>query len=121
MIRTLGIKRLRRGSKTAEAKYKLTMIQALIANRNPQLKEFWPMDKYLTPKEWGQVIAKAWSDSNFKSQLESDPVSAVKKNFNFSFDFLFKTPGKPDDLSDQQLSAVADGQSMALATPITCC
>ena len=69
MIRTLGIKPISRGSKITEAKYKLSMVQDLIASRNPQLKEIWPMDRYLTPKETARSIGVLVATlANWRSQ-----------------------------------------------------
>ena len=29
-------------------------------------------------KQWGQVVAKAWTDASFKKQLLADPAAALK-------------------------------------------
>lgn len=69
MIRTLGINPISRGSKITEAKYKLSMVQDLIATRNPQLKEIWPIDGYLTPKEAAQSVGVLVATlANWRSQ-----------------------------------------------------
>lgn len=69
MIRTLGINPVLRGNKNREAKYKLAKIRALISSRNPQLKEIWPMDRYLTPKEAAQSVGVLVATlANWRSQ-----------------------------------------------------
>lgn len=82
-------------------------------------------------KKWGQIIAKTWTDADFKKRLLSDPA-AVLKEYGLTVppdvkvrvvedtDTLvhFSLPPKPTDkeLSEEDLAAVAAG---AMAAP-TC-
>jgi hypothetical protein len=71
---------------------------------------------------WGKVVAKAWSDEEFKKQLLSDPAAVLKEHgINLSADVTLKVmadsakevhlilPERPTELSDAELSQVAGG------------
>lgn len=49
---------------------------------------------------WIQVVAKAWSDENFKRELLADPAKALETHFNYEIspdirlEILERQPGK---------------------------
>jgi len=74
------------------------------------------------------IIAKAWSDDNFKQELLNDPKTAIAENFQMQIPdsievqvleelpntYYFSIPVKPSvsaegELSDEELEAVAGG------------
>jgi len=82
------------------------------------------MDREEMNKKISQIIAKAWSDADFKARLLADPAETlrtegiefpagvkVKAVENTSEQFYLVIPQKPDDLSEEQLSSVAGGYS----------
>jgi hypothetical protein len=83
------------------------------------------MDREETNKKMGQVIAKAWSDAEFKARLLANPAetlqsegieipAGVKVNAveNTQEHFHLVIPMRPDELSDEQLDNVAGGDSV---------
>ena len=73
-------------------------------------------------KEWGKIVAQAWSDAGFKKRLLSDPVAVLKeKGFEVHQEMVVKVvedsaqmvhlilPERPAALSDAELSQVAGG------------
>lgn len=73
-------------------------------------------------KKISQLIAKCWSDENFKQKLLADPAATLKaegvelpadltvkavENTNKVFHLVI--PAKPTDLSDEDLDMVAGG------------
>ncbi len=73
-------------------------------------------------KKIGQLIAKCWSDENFKQKLLTDPAAtlkaegvelpaglSVKAMANTDKVFHLVIPAKPTDLSDEDLDMVAGG------------
>jgi hypothetical protein len=83
------------------------------------------MDREKTNKKMGQVIAKAWSDAEFKTRLLANPAetlqsegieipAGVKVNAveNTNERFWLVIPNKPDELSDEQLDNAAGGTSI---------
>ena len=80
-----------------------------------QLQEF--------TKQYGQVIAKAWADDEFKARLLADPASVLKAEGiavpdgvelraveNTDSVMYLTLPPKPsEDLSDEQLNQLARG------------
>jgi hypothetical protein len=74
-------------------------------------------------KQWGQLVARAWSDDEFKARLLAEPTPAlaeqgidippgieVQVHENTSTVLHMALPPKPtEDLSDEQLDAVAGG------------
>jgi len=80
------------------------------------------MDRAEMNKKMGQVIARAWSDADFKARLLADPAETlraegievpagvkVKAVENTDEQFYLVIPQKPDDLSEEQLDQVAGG------------
>jgi len=81
----------------------------------------------------GQLIAKAWSDADFKARLLANPAetlqaegievpAGVKVNAveNTNEQFFLVIPNKPDELSDEQLDNVAGGYG-EFSTPVWVC
>ena len=83
-------------------------------------------DPQAQQKKMGQIIAKAWSDENFKHQLVANPAAvlkaegveipagvAVRVMENTATVFHLVLPPKPTtgELSDEQLENVAGGFS----------
>jgi hypothetical protein len=78
-------------------------------------------------KQWGQLVARAWSDEAFKERLLADPDATlaeqgipippgveVRVHENSAAVVHLALPPKPgDDLSDEQLDAVAGGGDTA--------
>lgn len=80
--------------------------------------------RYLTAVQWSRVAALTWLDPAFKYALLSDPVNAIRDNFpDFEFDRLIRVPPKPDDLDDEQLDAIVNGDQEAVVIPYytPCC
>ena len=70
---------------------------------------------YLTETEWGQITAKAWRDAAFRHRLESDPEQAIRDAFpDFEFQRVFQIADPPEDLTEEQLESVSDGEGKAL-------
>ena len=82
-------------------------------------------------REWGQVVAQAWSDDSFKQRLLSDPEAALSERglpvqggkkirvVEDTADTVHVVlPAKPDELSDDQLDQAAGGQ--AFLVPCWC-
>lgn len=76
--------------------------------------------------QYNALIAKAWSDEDFKSRLLSDPADTLRsEGWNVPADATVKVveaaaspneitlmlPQKPAELSDEQLDSVAGGLS----------
>ena len=88
-----------------------------------------PMERQEYAKQWGQLVARAWSDAAFKQRLLADPAAAlaeqgipvppgveVRVHENSAVLFHLTLPPKPtDELSDEQLDAVAGGDSASTA------
>jgi hypothetical protein len=75
-------------------------------------------------KEWGKVVAKAWSDEAFKKRLLADPKTVLKENgVEIHAEVAVKViedsakvvhlilPERPAGLSDEELSQVAGGMT----------
>ncbi|TEB09923.1 NHLP leader peptide family RiPP precursor [Pelotomaculum propionicicum] len=80
------------------------------------------MGREAMSKKLGQIIARAWSDADFKARLLANPAETlqaagvevpagvkVKAVENTNEQFYLVIPQKPDDLSEEQLSNVAGG------------
>ncbi len=81
------------------------------------------MDPKDFQKAYGKLVAKAWSDDEFKVELLSDPMRVFKENSievpegievrmveNTADTMHFILPPKPsDELSDEQLESAAGG------------
>lgn len=76
-------------------------------------------------KKIGQLIAKCWSDENFKQKLLADPMATLKAEGvelpdglslvaaeNTDQVFHLVIPAKPTDLSDEDLDNVAGGSKI---------
>jgi hypothetical protein len=76
-------------------------------------------------KQWGQLVARTWSDEAFKQRLLAEPAAAlaeqgiavppdveVRVHENTAAVFHLTLPPKPsEELSDEQLDAVAGGDT----------
>jgi hypothetical protein len=73
-------------------------------------------------KEWGKIVAQAWSDGSFKQRLLADPAGVLKeRGFDVDDEITVKVvensaqtvhlilPERPAELSDAELSQVAGG------------
>ena len=80
------------------------------------------MDREEMNKKRGKVIAKAWSDADFRARLLANPAqtlqaegieipAGVKVNVveNTTEQFYFVIPKKVNELSDEELGNVAGG------------
>jgi len=74
---------------------------------------------YLTKHQWGQIIAEAWLDEDFKEALEENPEAAIKKRFGFRFDRLLKVPPRPANLTDEQLDELRQTDDAAFMCQTT--
>jgi hypothetical protein len=79
-------------------------------------------------KKMGQVIAKVWSDEEFKARLLANPAETLRAEGieipagvkvdaveNTDEHFHLVIPQRPDDLSDEQLDNAAGGRYVAPA------
>jgi hypothetical protein len=80
-------------------------------------------------KQWGQLVARTWSDEAFKARLLAEPKAAlaeegvavppdveVRVHENTAALLHLTLPPPPsDELSDEQLDAVAGGDSTSTA------
>ncbi|TEB09920.1 NHLP leader peptide family RiPP precursor [Pelotomaculum propionicicum] len=91
------------------------------------------MDREEMNKKMGQVIARAWSDADFKARLLADPAETlraegiefpagvkVKAVENTSEQFYLVIPQKPDELSDEKLDTVAGGYCGSRPCSVQC-
>ncbi|UNC93202.1 NHLP leader peptide family RiPP precursor [Candidatus Contubernalis alkaliaceticus] len=82
-------------------------------------------------KKMGQIIAKAWSDAEFKAKLLAHPKETLKEEGveipegvqvnaveNTARQFHLVIPQKLDELSDQDLEGVAGGTFLSLELPL---
>lgn len=67
--------------------------------------------KHLDGYQWGRIMAKAWSDPDFKKRVEADPTTTIReflgdeaKGVN-----IFHIPPKPPDVDDNQLNDIVSG------------
>ncbi len=91
------------------------------------------MDQNEFQKAYGKLVAKAWSDDEFKAKLLSDPMTVFKENSievpegievrmveNTADTMHFILPPEPsDELTDEQLEGAAGGS--CLFGTINCC
>jgi hypothetical protein len=84
------------------------------------------MDRKEFQKAYGKVVAKAWSDEDFKAKLLADPKTVLKENgLEFPEDVelrveettdkivhLFLPPEPTGQLSEEELEKVAGGDMM---------
>jgi hypothetical protein len=81
-------------------------------------------------KQWGQVVAKAWQNDQFKKRLMAEPATVLKENGvdvpagvqlrvveNTDQVVHVTLPAKPreGELSDAELAGVAGGESVRAA------
>ena len=75
----------------------------------------------LTPQQASQMMAHAWLEPAFKSQLEQDPTTAIKefaaREFGIAIEVPFPVPPPPVDLSNEHLQAVAGGKKSFHTAP----
>jgi hypothetical protein len=85
------------------------------------------MEKYA--KQWGQLVARAWSDEAFKARLLAEPGSVLAEHgveipagleiraheSTPTLVHLTLPPAPSEDLSDEQLDAVAGGNTAGTA------
>lgn len=80
------------------------------------------MDREEMNKKMGKVIAKAWSDADFKARLLANAAETLQAEGieipagvkvdvveNTSEHFYLVIPNQPEELSDEQLDKVAGG------------
>jgi hypothetical protein len=72
--------------------------------------------KYLSGYDWGRILAKAWSDPDFKRRIEADPTTTIRQflsglpNGNtYEGINIFNIPPKPSELNDDQLDDIVNG------------
>lgn len=83
------------------------------------------MDRKEMNKKMARVIAKAWSDREFKVRLLAEPAETlqtegievpagmkVKAVENTKEQFYIVIPAKMDELSDEQLAKIAGGRNI---------
>ena len=85
-------------------------------------------------KQYGQIVAKAWADDDFKARLLADPAAVLQQEGiavptglevraveNTDKVLYLALPPKPsENLSDEQLSQVAGGASSSTAGCLGC-
>ena len=80
---------------------------------------------YLTPAQFGQIMARAWLDADFREELESDPTSTIKgfalSELGIEVSKLFQVPYAPDDLDRDSLEAIITGGEKLMATSARVC
>lgn len=82
------------------------------------------MASYITPRQWARIIAKAWLEDGFKSQLETDPkaaIDSVRDAFGINADAIFPAPSRPGDLNDDQIEDIIEGRGQSHAGPRMSC
>lgn len=72
--------------------------------------------EYLSGHDWGRIMAKAWSDPQFKANLERDPTGTVSEYVKATwpdreYKNIFHIHDKPDDLSTDQVQDICDGKT----------
>ena len=91
------------------------------------------MEREEMNKKMSKVIAKAWSDADFKARLLANPAETlqaegieipdgVKVNVveNTTEQYYFVIPNKVDELSDEDLDKVAGGDRGLVLKPPCC-
>jgi hypothetical protein len=93
-----------------------------------------PMEMQEYTKQYGQFVARAWGDEAFKQRLLADPGQAlaeqgiavppgveVRVHENSPTVVHLTLPPKPsDELSDEQLDAVAGGDGVSSFGTLSC-
>src|SRR5262245_19687256 len=88
------------------------------------------MQEYAT--QWGQLVARAWSDDAFKARLLAEPAPTlaeqgitmppgveIRVHENTPTMVHLTIPPKPsDDLSDEQLDSIAGGAEVSTASTV---
>jgi hypothetical protein len=80
------------------------------------------MQQEQVQKKWSQIISKAWSDPEFKARLKENPIQTLKaegielpQNLQVQVEentdqkITLVIPQPPEELSDDDLGAVAAG------------
>ena len=81
------------------------------------------MDKNESQKAYGKLVAKAWSDDDFKAQLLSDPMTVFKENDLIipegievrmventeNIRYFILPPEPSEELTDEELDGAAGG------------
>jgi len=92
------------------------------------------MDPKEFQKAYGKLVAKAWSDAEFKAELLADPMKVFKENSmevpagievrmveNTDKIINFILPPEPsDELSDEQLEGAAGGVCFICSCYVSC-
>jgi hypothetical protein len=93
-----------------------------------------PAQRQEYAKQWGQLVARAWSDEAFKQRLLAEPAAVlaeqgipvrpgveVRVHENSATAFHLVLPPSPPsvnrELSDEDLEAIAGGTSVPCAGP----
>jgi hypothetical protein len=71
--------------------------------------------KYLSSEHWAMVLARAWTDDEFRKKVEMDPVKTINEEFGFEFECLFEIPNRPANLSEMDLTKMATGEEPVIA------
>ena len=68
--------------------------------------------KHLDGYQWGRIMAKAWSDPEFKRQVEEDPTTTIRKFLGKEANGvnIFHIPPKPPDVDENQLTDIVKGK-----------
>jgi hypothetical protein len=70
---------------------------------------------YLTPAEWGQIMATAWANADFKEALERDPIPAIREWFpTFAFTRVLMIAPPPPGITHEQLERTAYGEEIVI-------
>lgn len=69
---------------------------------------------YLSEQHWGRIIARAWQDQTFRDWLETDPVEAIRGEFDFDFILLSTMPNRPEGITDRELEKIVNGETFVI-------
>lgn len=85
------------------------------AKKEEKRQKAEPTKVYLTPAEWGQIMATAWADAQFKQALEYDPMPAIRERFpTFEFERVLMLNDPPPGITPEQLERTARGEEIVI-------